>query len=156
MNLRNDIRQNVQGKLDFSSEPTGEAQQAGREEAESSQAVTDIGQLALAVVRVHDLDHSIPEVAHGAANKGWIHPSGCFPRLSGENRRVGAVQGIYSAAFDSDGFVAMPGTSMAAPHIAGSAALLRQAGVRDPLAIKALLHSQRQAGFARSRFPRPP
>ena len=47
--------------------------------------------------------------------------------------------GIYSAAYNSDGFVPGPGTSMAAPHIAGSAALLRQAGVRDLLAIKALL-----------------
>jgi uncharacterized protein (TIGR03437 family) len=50
-----------------------------------------------------------------------------------------ADRGIYSAAYNSDGFVPKPGTSMAAPHIAGSAALLRQAGVRDPLAIKALL-----------------
>ncbi|MCC7175878.1 MAG: S8 family serine peptidase [Bryobacterales bacterium] len=50
-----------------------------------------------------------------------------------------AELGIYSAAFNSDGFVPKPGTSMAAPHIAGAAALLRQAGVRDPLAIKALL-----------------
>lgn len=48
-------------------------------------------------------------------------------------------RGIYSAAYNSDGFVPMPGTSMAAPHIAGAAALLRQASVRDPLAIKALL-----------------
>ena len=53
---------------------------------------------------------------------GWIHD-----------------RGIYSAAYNSDGFVPLPGTSMAAPHIAGAAALLRQAGVRDPLAIKALL-----------------
>jgi RNA-directed DNA polymerase len=35
MNLRNDTRQNVQGELDFSSTPVGEAQQAGREEVES-------------------------------------------------------------------------------------------------------------------------
>jgi RNA-directed DNA polymerase len=39
MNLRNDTRQNVQGELDFSSTPVGEAQQAGREEVESFQAV---------------------------------------------------------------------------------------------------------------------
>lgn len=55
--------------------------------------------------------------------------------------QLGWIQdrGIYSAAYNSDGFIPMPGTSMAAPHIAGAAALLRQSGVRDPLAIKALL-----------------
>jgi subtilisin family serine protease len=52
---------------------------------------------------------------------------------------IGWIEGIYSAAHDSDGFIGMPGTSMAAPHIAGAAASLRQAGVRDQLTIKALL-----------------
>jgi len=35
MNLKNDMRQNVQMELDFRSEPMGEARQAGREETES-------------------------------------------------------------------------------------------------------------------------
>src|SRR5260370_33410470 len=39
MHLRNDKRQNIQKKLDFSSEQTGEARQAGREETESRQAM---------------------------------------------------------------------------------------------------------------------
>jgi RNA-directed DNA polymerase len=39
MNLRSDRRQNVQGELDFSLAPMGEARQAGREEAEALQAV---------------------------------------------------------------------------------------------------------------------
>ena len=53
---------------------------------------------------------------------------------------------IVSAAFDWDAqsgtandFVSHTGTSMAAPHIAGSAALLGSAGVTNPLAIKAVL-----------------
>jgi uncharacterized protein (TIGR03437 family) len=49
------------------------------------------------------------------------------------------IEGIYSASFASDGFVPMPGTSMAAPHMAGAAALVRASGVQDSLAIKALL-----------------
>jgi hypothetical protein len=39
MDLKRDKRQNIQEKLDFSSEQTGEACQAGREETESRQAV---------------------------------------------------------------------------------------------------------------------
>ena len=39
MNLRNDTRQNVQGELDFSPAPKGEARKAGREEVESLQTV---------------------------------------------------------------------------------------------------------------------
>src|SRR5256886_13424959 len=39
MNLRSDQRQNVQGELDFSSSPAGEAHEVGREETESLSAV---------------------------------------------------------------------------------------------------------------------
>src|SRR3989441_3283354 len=38
MNLRSDQRQNVQGELDFSSSPAGEAREARREETESPSA----------------------------------------------------------------------------------------------------------------------
>src|SRR5258706_14100259 len=39
MNLKDDKQQNIQMQLDFSSEPTGEAREAGREETESSGAM---------------------------------------------------------------------------------------------------------------------
>ncbi|MDP8983202.1 MAG: S8 family serine peptidase [Acidobacteriota bacterium] len=52
---------------------------------------------------------------------------------------AGGNAGIVSVDHNSNGFVGMQGTSMAAPHIGGSAALLRQAGVTSSLAIKALL-----------------
>src|SRR5689334_944766 len=39
MNLRSDQRQNVQGELDFSSPPAGEAREARREETESTPAM---------------------------------------------------------------------------------------------------------------------
>jgi hypothetical protein len=39
MSLESDTQQNIQGKLDFSSLPAGEARDAGREEAESLPAV---------------------------------------------------------------------------------------------------------------------
>jgi len=41
MNLRSDQRQNVQGELDFSSPPAGEAREARREETESTSAMHD-------------------------------------------------------------------------------------------------------------------
>lgn len=46
---------------------------------------------------------------------------------------------IFSAGIIGDEFVSRTGTSMAAAHVAGAAAVLRQAGVRDRLAMKALL-----------------
>jgi RNA-directed DNA polymerase len=42
MNLRNEKRQNIQMELDFSFMPTGEAREAGREETESVQTMSDL------------------------------------------------------------------------------------------------------------------
>src|ERR1035437_10390863 len=41
MNLNNDMRQNIQGNLDFSSSQTGEARTAGREGSESLQTISE-------------------------------------------------------------------------------------------------------------------
>ncbi|MEO5923215.1 MAG: S8 family serine peptidase [Bryobacteraceae bacterium] len=46
---------------------------------------------------------------------------------------------IASTNYLTDGFLELSGTSMASPHIAGAAALLRDAGLSGKLSIKALL-----------------
>ncbi|HBY60233.1 MAG TPA: hypothetical protein DEH78_10445, partial [Solibacterales bacterium] len=46
---------------------------------------------------------------------------------------------VFAADYASNTLVPKTGTSMAAPAVAGAAALLRQGGVTDPLALKAVL-----------------
>jgi serine protease AprX len=61
--------------------------------------------------------------------------------------------GVNIVSLDTtNGFVSKSGTSMATPHVAGAAALLRQAGVTNPLAIKAaLIHSAPTTGWTTTR-----
>lgn len=82
-------------------------------------------------------------------SRGVINPSSSRgPTQGGRGKPDLAAPGtgIYSTNYNwdaqfgtGDDFVSMTGTSMAAPHIAGSVALLESAGVTDPLAVRALL-----------------
>ncbi len=73
-------------------------------------------------------DEITPESSKGPTNTGRRKPDLAAP---GER--------IWGAARGSNSLVEMSGTSMAAPHVAGAIALVRQTGIQDPLRIKALL-----------------
>jgi subtilisin family serine protease len=73
------------------------------------------------------------DVIHSSSSRGPTPGGRKKPDLSAPGTN------IWTTSHQSNGFVPRTGTSLASPHIAGAAALLRQAGVRDPLAIKALL-----------------
>jgi len=96
-----------------------------------------------------------PAIAYNAiavsnwASRGVINTSTSRgPTYGGRPKPDLAAPGtnVFSAAYTwdaipgtADDFASGTGTSMAAPHIAGAAALLTSAGVQDPLAIKAIL-----------------
>ena len=62
MNLESDKRLNIQLRLDFSSAPTGEARQAGREDIESPSVVSE------------------PERPANSLNVGGLSNDGLWPR----------------------------------------------------------------------------
>lgn len=90
--------------------------------------------------------YNIISVANWSTRGSIYSSSSRGPTVGGRSKPDIAAPGtnILSTAYNwddwfTDDFVSMTGTSMAAPHIAGSAALISQAGVTDPLAIKAIL-----------------
>src|SRR6201988_2201423 len=73
MDLRSDKRQNIQKKLDFSSERKGEARQAGREETESRQAVHEPESPASTIRLMEEVcerENLLEAVRRVKANKG--------------------------------------------------------------------------------------
>src|SRR5262249_44020279 len=98
MHLEDDKRLNLQLRLDFSSAPTGEAWQAGREDIESSSAVSEPERPPLA-------DRFVLEVALGAAQR-TLRPlltsalrSDCLPELLVAEATPGRSPGVSSVAF---------------------------------------------------------
>lgn len=81
---------------------------------------------------------------HGTADKSddGMHPSSTRgPTPGGRSKPDLAAPGtrIYAADITSRGLNVATGTSASTPIVSGAAALLRDAGVRHPLALKALL-----------------
>ena len=92
------------------------------------------------------IGYNIVAVANWSSRGSIAGSSSRGPTWGGRFKPDIAAPGtsILSTAYNWDAtnqadFVTKTGTSMAAPHIAGAAAALRQAGVTDPLQLKAIL-----------------
>ena len=73
MHLRNDKRQNIQKKLDFPSEPAGEARQGGREETESGRTKHELQNPANTIGGMEDIcerENLLEALRRVKANKG--------------------------------------------------------------------------------------
>ena len=89
--------------------------------------------LSVANADLHDSTDRASYSIHASSSRG--------PTWDGRAKPDVAAPGtdIVSADYETDGWVSMTGTSMAAPHVAGALALLAQAGISDPRSARALL-----------------
>lgn len=78
--------------------------------------------------------------SRGPVTRPWSDSGPVQERMKPDIAAPGTLIRSTSFTWNTNGhYENKTGTSMAAPHIAGAAALIRSAGVTDPLAIKALL-----------------